>query len=74
MIIPWQHIEQDTLTNLVSEFVSRDGTDNGFDLSLEKRVEQVFRQLKSGEAVITFDAETDSVNIIPKADASALGH
>ncbi|MRI32448.1 hypothetical protein EOPP23_05545 [Endozoicomonas sp. OPT23] len=74
MIIPWQQIEQDTLMNLVSEFVSRNGTDNGYDLSLEKRIQQVVQQLKVGEAVIVFDAETESVNIVPKAEASAFGH
>ena len=72
MIIPWQQIEMDTLTNLISEFVSRNGTDNGFELSLERRIEQVFQQLKTGEAVIVFDAETESVNIVPKAEASAF--
>lgn len=69
MIIPYQEIEKETLHSLISEFVSRDGTDNGFDQSLDSKIQQVIKQLESGEVVITFDFETESTNIVPKAEA-----
>ena len=69
MIIPYQELEPDTLRNLVTEFVSRDGTDNGYDQDLDSRIGQVIAHLKSGEAVIVYDMELESTNIIPKAEA-----
>lgn len=31
MLIPYEQLEPDTLTRLIEDFVSRDGTDNGDD-------------------------------------------
>ncbi|MGI9276048.1 MAG: YheU family protein [Endozoicomonas sp.] len=70
MIIPYQELETETLLNLLTEFVSRDGTDNGFEQDLESRIEQVLSLLKSGEAVIVYDMELESANIIPKSEAA----
>ena len=71
MIIPFDLIDKDTLNNLVEEFVSRDGTDNGYDQSLDERVEQVIRKLKAGEVVVVFDTASESTNIIRREDAAA---
>ncbi|HIQ52363.1 MAG TPA: YheU family protein, partial [Pseudomonas pachastrellae] len=37
MLIPYQMLEPATLDALLEDFVTRDGTDNGFDDSLERR-------------------------------------
>lgn len=66
MIIPYTLIEPETLNNLIEEFVSRDGTDNGFDQSLPDRVNRVMAALKSGEMVLVFDQESQTPNILPK--------
>ena len=66
MIIPYKEIEPDTLNNLIEEFVTRDGTDNGYDQPLEQKVGSILKQLELGEAVIVFDPNLDSVNIVPK--------
>ncbi len=66
MIIPWKMIDKDTLNNLIEEFVSREGTDNGYDQSLDDRVKQVIKKLRAEDVVVTFDSATESVNIIPK--------
>ena len=66
MIIPYEMIEQDTLNSLIEEFVSREGTDNGYDETLSQRVEQVFSRLKSGDMVIVFDQESQTPNILHK--------
>ena len=73
MIIPYQELEAETLNNLITEFVSRDGTDNGYESNIERRIEQVLRQLKAKEAVIVFDHESESVNIISLTEARAMG-
>lgn len=59
--IPYDALQDETLTALIEDFVTRDGTDYGAtEVSLETKVAQVRRQLARGEAVITYDEETDS--------------
>ena len=65
MIIPWQQLEEATLDNLIIEFVSRYGTDNGDDTELSTRIAQVIEQLRSGRAVIVWDDLTETANIVP---------
>ena len=71
MIIPYRELEKDTLQNLIADFVSREGTDNGFDQDQDSRIRQVMQLLKSGEVAIVFDPETESVNILPAQEAKA---
>ncbi|PJC85622.1 hypothetical protein CSW98_13655 [Vibrio sp. HA2012] len=69
MIIPWQQISPETLTNLIREFVLREGTDYGTEeMSLEEKITQVRIQLESGEAVILFSELHESVDIRLKRD------
>ncbi|KYN85606.1 hypothetical protein ATY37_04520 [Vibrio cidicii] len=64
MIIPWQEISADALSNLIREFVLREGTDYGeSEVSLEQKIEQVKNQLKRGEAVIVFSELHETVDI-----------
>ncbi|KJF95699.1 hypothetical protein UB33_15190 [Photobacterium angustum] len=64
MIIPWQDIAPETLTNLIEQFVLREGTDYGeVEMSLENKVNYVIQQLKSGDAVIVFSELHESVDI-----------
>ncbi len=71
MIIPWKDLEADTLENLIIEFVSRHGTDNGDESTLESRIGQVMQLLKSGQVVIVWDAALESANILPIDEARA---
>ncbi|WP_426416792.1 YheU family protein [Aestuariirhabdus sp. LZHN29] len=68
MIIPHRDLQAETLRNLIEEFVSREGTDNGFEESLEQRVSAVHRLLERGEAVILYTQLTESANIILRRD------
>ena len=70
MIIPYQELEKETLHNLVAEFVSRDGTDNGYEQDLDNRIDWVIHLLKKGEAAIIFDTELESAQIVSKEAAS----
>lgn len=57
--IPYQALAPETLTALIEDFVTRDGTDYGLtEVPLATKVEQVRRELQRGEAVITYDQET----------------
>jgi uncharacterized protein YheU (UPF0270 family) len=70
MQVPWDRLEPETLTNLIEEFVTRDGTDYGtHEASVAAKVAQVRRQLQRGEAVIVFDEETETCNIVLARDA-----
>ncbi|MGH1429883.1 MAG: YheU family protein [Neptuniibacter sp.] len=67
MIIPQDQLAPETLTSLLEEFVSRDGTDYGEEeVTLDEKVEEVRAKLISGEAVILFSESTGQCNIVPK--------
>jgi uncharacterized protein YheU (UPF0270 family) len=67
MQIPIDMLDPDTLRSVVENFITREGTDYGaHEVSLEAKIEQVMRQLRSGKAILVFDAEADSCNIITK--------
>ena len=69
MIIPYEKLSTEALGRLIEEFVTRDGTDTGYEKkSLENDVAMVKRQLKRGDAVIVYDQSTKTSNIVPKDD------
>lgn len=56
---------------MIESFVLREGADDGVhETSLEAKVAQVLIQLRRGEAHITFDPATESVNVVV---TSAIG-
>jgi hypothetical protein len=53
------------LRRLIEEFVTRDGTDYGaIERTLAEKVAAVLRQLRTGEAAIVVDAESETVDIV----------
>ncbi|WON76712.1 YheU family protein [Serratia sp. UGAL515B_01] len=67
MIIPWQELENETLNNLIESFVLREGTDYGeHERTLEQKVEDVRRQLKSGEVVLVWSELHETINLMPR--------
>ncbi len=66
MLIPYDQLETDTLTRLIEDFVSRDGTDNGDDTPLQTRVLRVRQALGKGQAVIFFDLESQQCQLMLK--------
>ena len=66
MLIPYEQLEADTLTRLIEDFVSRDGTDNGDDTPQEIRTLRVRQALGKGQAVIFFDLESQQCLLLPK--------
>ncbi|MGY8783771.1 MAG: YheU family protein [Pseudomonadales bacterium] len=64
MNIPFQDLKVETLTAIVEEFISREGTDYGdHEISLEQKVLQVMNQLQRGKIVVTFDPESQSCDL-----------
>ena len=65
MVIPYQKLHEETLLNLIQEFIMREGTDYGHgEYSIEEKIEQVLQQLKEGKVEIVFDTEDESFNIV----------
>lgn len=63
MLIPHHLLENDTLTRLIEDFVTRDGTDNGDETALETRIARVRKALDKRDAVIVFDAESQQCQL-----------
>jgi uncharacterized protein YheU (UPF0270 family) len=63
MLIPFQLLESETLTRLIEDFVTREGTDNGDDTPLQTRIERVRRALHKNEAVIIFDPQSQQCQL-----------
>ncbi|MHB9352777.1 YheU family protein [Pseudomonas amygdali] len=68
MLIPYDQLEPDTLTRLIEDFVTREGTDNGDETPLQTRVLRVRHALTKGQAVIFFDLETQQCQLMLKHD------
>jgi uncharacterized protein YheU (UPF0270 family) len=63
--VPPEALEPDTLRAVIESFVLREGTDYGaLEVSLDDKVAQVLLQLRRGEAHVTFDPTTESVNVV----------
>ncbi|MBI1922530.1 MAG: YheU family protein [Geobacter sp.] len=59
--IPLDRIDPDTLRNMLAEFVTREWADE--ECSLERRIEQVLRQLRERRAKVVYDFRTETWNI-----------
>jgi len=63
--VPHTELAPSTLRAVIESFVLREGTDYGVqDVSLDRKVTDVMRQLERREAVILYDPGTDSVDIV----------
>jgi uncharacterized protein YheU (UPF0270 family) len=63
--VPYDRIDQETLRNLIKEFVTRewsDLSDSGF--TLDDKVMQVLQQLRNKEAKVVFDLTSETANIV----------
>lgn len=67
--IPLDRLSPELLVGIIEEFIQREGTDYGLnEVDLEHKVQQVKRQIERGDVVITFDHQTESCNLLTKAD------
>jgi len=63
-IIPVNKLSSHALKGVIEEFISRNGTDYGaIEAWWEMNIKQVKQKLKTGEAVLVFDDETETTNI-----------
>ena len=63
--IPHTELSDDALVGVIRAFVLREGTDYGErEFTLEAKVANVRTQLESGDALILFDPDSASVDIV----------
>lgn len=71
--IPLEKLSEEVLSNIIESFILREGTDYGVsEVFLEKKIEQVRRQIQKKEVRIVFDFETESVTLLPERDWKKL--
>lgn len=72
MQIPWQELDTETLTRMLAEIVTRDGTDYGLiETSTEAKVARAMKNLESGKAQLFWDTETETSSLIPTEQVTA---
>ncbi|MGZ3743024.1 MAG: YheU family protein [Pseudobdellovibrionaceae bacterium] len=63
--IPPAALSTEALRGIIESFILREGTDYGREeVSLEKKVEQIERQIAKGDVKIVFDPHSESVGIL----------
>lgn len=66
-------LSEDALLGMIEEFVTRDGTDYGeVETSVDRRVQQVRKQLGAGEALIWFDSASETTHIVPATELAKI--
>jgi len=69
--VPHGALSLEALDRVIAEFVTRAGTDYGAEeKAIEEKITDVKRQLERGEAVIVFDVDVETVNIVPIHEVS----
>lgn len=73
MIVPPEKLSPEALDRILDDFILRDGTDYGFhEMPHDKKKEQLRQQIRSGHVVILFDAETESITLKNREDATGV--
>jgi uncharacterized protein YheU (UPF0270 family) len=63
--IPWESLSASALEGVIDDFILREGTDYGWhETSLEKKRQDIQRQLAAHKAKILYDAATESITLV----------
>jgi hypothetical protein len=69
MVVPYEKLSSDALSGVLEEYASREGTEHGAqDISMDSKVQQLKAQLMQGKALIVFDEESGTCNLILKRE------
>lgn len=73
VIVPVNEIPKESLKNLITGFVLREGTDYGEqEVDVKVKVEQVLGALNSGEAVVVYSELDESFDIVNKTTLNLM--
>lgn len=62
--VPYEQLDPQTLRRMIQEFVSRDGSNWDDGCSLDDKVDQVLRQLRSKQVKVVFDLQSQTANLV----------
>lgn len=63
--VPMEALSEGALFGVIDDYILREGTDYGHqEIGLDEKRAQVIKRLKSGDAVIVFDAATESCTVM----------
>ncbi|PRB80585.1 YheU family protein [Pseudomonas sp. MYb185] len=71
MLIPHTLLDPEVFQHMLEDFVTRDGTDNGYDDTLEQRVQRLRRLIERGEVLIVFHPESGDTSLANRRDVPA---
>ena len=67
MRIPYQQLDENTLNNLIEQYILREGTDYGeIEFSLAEKTQQVLKQVENEDIYIMYSELNESVTLISK--------
>jgi len=67
MIIPYGELSEEALQALVEDFVTRDGTDYGWEeMSMQEKAAHLITLLKSGKLLISYNEESRSCGLVTR--------
>lgn len=67
--IPLEQLSPEILCSIIESFVLREGTDYGAqEISLERKIKQIQKQLDRSEIKVVFDPNTESVTLLTRQD------
>lgn len=62
--VSFEALSEDALLGVIGDFILREGTEYGHrEVAYDQKVNQVLRQIKSGDAKIFYDPNTNSVTL-----------
>lgn len=65
MIIPYTALSEEALQALLEDFVTRDGTDYGWqEMSMQEKATHLLELLRKGELLISYDEDTESCGLV----------
>ena len=69
VVVPWRDLSDAALRGVIEEFVTREGTEYGYeDVPLDRKVDDVRRQLERGDVLVLWNAKTETVSIVTRRD------
>lgn len=71
--VPPERLPPETLTALLEEYASRDGTDYGhYDISLEEKRDQLLSRLSAGDLQLLYDVDSEHWDLVHRDRAREL--
>lgn len=71
MIIPYHELSEQTLQALIEDFVTRDGTDYGWDeLSMQEKARKLLALLETGELLISYNEASQTCGLVSREQST----